>query len=141
MWAATMALNGLIAAGVENDWATHAIGHEITALHGIDHAATLAVVLPGLLTELKDKRSEKLLQYAERVWNITSGSEEERKLLAIKKTEEFFNSTGIKSHLSDYNLGQETIDIITDRFKRQGYVGMLPDVGAAEVERILKSRI
>ncbi len=141
MWAATMALNGLIAAGVESDWATHAIGHEITALHGVDHAATLAIVLPGLLTELKDKRSEKLLQYAERVWNITSGSEEERKLLAIKKTEDFFNSTGIKSHLSDYNLGQETIDIIVDRFKRQGYVGMLPDVGADEVERILKSRI
>ncbi len=141
MWAATMALNGLIAAGVESDWATHAIGHEITALHGVDHAATLAIVLPGLLTELKDKRSEKLLQYAERVWNITSGSEEERKLLAIKKTEDFFNSTGIKSHLSDYNLGQETINIIVDRFKRQGYVGMLPDVGAAEVERILKSRV
>ena len=69
MWAATMALNGLIGAGVQSDWATHMIGHELTAFHGIDHAVTLAIVLPGLMTHLKDKRSVKLLQYAERVWN------------------------------------------------------------------------
>lgn len=141
MWAATMALNGLIAAGVKSDWATHVIGHEITALHGVDHAATLAIVLPGLLTELKDKREEKLLQFAERVWNITSGTNEERKLLAIEKTEAFFNSVGIKTRLSDYDLGEETISIIVERFKKRGYVAMLPDVGVAEVEAILKSRI
>ncbi len=140
MWAATMALNGLIAAGVQSDWATHAIGHEITALHGVDHAATLAIVLPGLLTVLKEKRGEKLLQYAERVWHITTGSDEERKLLAIEKTEAFFKSVGIKTRLSDYHLGQDTIDIIVERFKQQGYVAMLPDVGAEEVEAILQLR-
>ena len=67
MWAATMALNGLIGAGVPQDWATHMIGHELTALHGIDHARTLAIVLPALLNERRPKRA-KLLQYAERVW-------------------------------------------------------------------------
>ena len=82
------------------------IGHELTAFHGIDHAVTLAIVLPGLMTHLKDKRSVKLLQYAERVWNITEGSEEERKAMAIVKTENFFKRLGIKTRLSDHNVGQ-----------------------------------
>jgi len=141
MWAATMALNGLIGKGVKNDWATHMIGHELTAFHGIDHAVTLAIVLPGLLNQLKEKRGEKLLQYAERVWNITEGSNEERKDLAIAKTEEFFNQSGIATRLSDHNVGQKTIDIIVNRFEGKGYVGMLPDVQVKDVAEILEARL
>jgi len=141
MWAATMALNGLIGMGVKSDWATHMIGHELTAFHGIDHAVTLAIVLPGLLNQLKELRGEKLLQYAARVWNITEGSEAERKNLAIQKTEAFFNQVGIATHLSDYNVGQDSIDIIAKRFKERGYVGMLPDVEVKDVAEILESRM
>ncbi|MPQ48015.1 iron-containing alcohol dehydrogenase [Marinifilum sp. N1E240] len=141
MWAATMALNGLIGMGVKSDWATHMIGHELTAFHGIDHAVTLAIVLPGLLTQLKEQRGEKLLQYAERVWNITEGSDEERKTLAIQKTEEFFQSVGIATRLSDHNVGQDSIDIISNRFKERGYVGMLPDVAVTDVAEILEARL
>jgi NADP-dependent alcohol dehydrogenase len=141
MWAATMALNGLIAVGVKSDWATHMIGHEITAFNGTDHAVTLAIVLPGLLTQLKEKRSEKLLQYAERVWNITSGSDEEKKDLAIQKTEAFFNQVGIATRLSDHNVGQETVDKIVKRFEERGYVGMLPDLNAKDVAEILEARM
>ncbi|MDQ2177065.1 iron-containing alcohol dehydrogenase [Marinifilum sp. D714] len=141
MWAATMALNGLIGMGVKSDWATHMIGHELTAFHGIDHGVTLAIVLPGLLTKLKEERGEKLLQYAERVWNITEGSEEERKTLAIQKTEEFFQNVGIATRLGDHNVGQDSIDIISKRFIERGYVGMLPDVAAADVAEILESRL
>jgi NADP-dependent alcohol dehydrogenase len=141
MWAATMALNGLIGVGVKSDWATHMIGHELTAFHGIDHAVTLAIVLPGLLNQLKEQRGEKLLQYAERVWNITEGSEEERKMLAIAKTEEFFNQVGVKTRLSEHNVGQDTIDTIVKRFQERGYVGMLPDVTAGDVAEILEARI
>ena len=141
MWAATMALNGLIGMGVKSDWATHMIGHELTAFHGIDHAVTLAIVLPGLLTQMKDKRSEKLLQYAERVWNITEGPEEERKALAIAKTEEFFNEIGVATHLGEHNVGKDTIDTIVKRFEGRGYVGMLPDVEVKDVAEILESRL
>tara|TARA_R110001583_G_scaffold47611_3_gene149087 strand:- start:12049 stop:13209 length:1161 start_codon:yes stop_codon:yes gene_type:complete len=143
MWAATMALNGLIGAGVQSDWATHMIGHELTAFHGIDHAVTLAIVLPGLMTHLKDKRSVKLLQYAERVWNITEGSEEERKAMAIVKTENFFNRLGIKTRLSEHNVGQETIDTIIKRFtdKQLPSIGMIPDVKIEDAEKILVDRL
>ncbi|MBN2597211.1 MAG: iron-containing alcohol dehydrogenase [Marinifilaceae bacterium] len=141
MWAATMALNGLIGMGVKSDWATHMIGHELTAFHGIDHAVTLAIVLPGLLTQLKEKRSEKLLQYAERVWNITEGSDEEKKTLAIDKTEAFFNQVGIKTRLSEHNVGQDSIDVIAKRFEGRGYVGMLPDVEVKDVAEILEARL
>ncbi len=141
MWAATMALNGLIGMGVKSDWATHMIGHELTAFHGIDHAVTLAIVLPGLLTQLKEKRGEKLLQYAERVWNITEGTDEEKKTLAIEKTEEFFQSVGIATRLSDHNVGQDSIDTIAKRFEGRGYVGMLPDVEVKDVAEILEARL
>ncbi|RUT79146.1 iron-containing alcohol dehydrogenase [Ancylomarina longa] len=141
MWAATMALNGLIGMGVKSDWATHMIGHELTAFHGIDHAVTLAIVLPGLLNQLKEKRGEKLLQYAERVWNITEGSEKKRKNLAIEKTEAFFNQVGIATHLSEYNVGQDSIDVIVKRFEGRGYVGMLPDVEVKDVAEILEARL
>ena len=141
MWAATMALNGLIGMGVKSDWATHMIGHELTAFHGIDHAVTLAIVLPGLLTQLKEQRGEKLLQYAERVWNITEGTDEERKVLAIQKTEEFFQSVGVATRLGDHNVGKDTIDTITKRFEGRGYVGMLPDVGVKDVAEILEARL
>ena len=141
MWAATMALNGLIGMGVKSDWATHMIGHELTALHGIDHAVTLAIVLPGLLTQLKEKRSEKLLQYAERVWNITEGTDDEKKILAIEKTEAFFKQVGIQTRLSEINLGQDTIDTIVKRFESKAYVGMLPDVEVKDVAEILEARL
>lgn len=141
MWAATMALNGLIGLGVKSDWATHMIGHELTAFHGIDHAVTLAIVLPGLLNQLKEKRGEKLLQYAERVWNITEGTDLERKELAIEKTETFFNEVGIATRLKNHNVGQKTIDAIANRFKSRGYVGMLPDLKVEDVAEILEARL
>ncbi len=86
MWAATQALNGLIGAGVPQDWATHMLGHELTAMHGLDHAQTLAIVLPALWNEKRDAKREKLLQYAERVWNITEGSDDQRIDAAIAAT-------------------------------------------------------
>ena len=143
MWAATMALNGLIGVGVKNDWATHMIGHELTAFHGIDHAVTLAIVLPGLMTHLKDKRSEKLLQYAERVWNITEGSDEEKIAMAIVKTESFFKRLGIKTRLGDHHVGQKTIDRIIKRFKDRQLpqIGMLPDMKIEDAEKILVDRL
>lgn len=143
MWAATMALNGLIGAGVKSDWATHMIGHELTAFHGIDHAVTLAIVLPGLMTVMKEKRSVKLLQYAERIWNITEGSDDEKIDKAIAETEAFFRKTGIATRLSEHQVGEDTIDRIVERFtqRRMRAVGAQQDVSLAEVAEILKLRL
>jgi NADP-dependent alcohol dehydrogenase len=122
MWCATMALNGLIQCGVPGDWSVHAIGHELTALHDIDHARTLAIVLPGLWSVLKKDKRGKLLQYGERVFNITGGSEDERILKAIDRTVEFFESLDVKTRLSDYGVKQETINKIVQRLEKRGMV-------------------
>jgi len=110
VWNATMALNGLVGSGVPQDWATHLLGHEITAFFGVDHGQTLAIVLPSLLKERKDKKRAKLIQYAERVWNITDGSDDEKIDIAINRTEEFFKSLGVKTRLSDYGIDASGID-------------------------------
>ena len=124
VWAATMALNGIIAVGVPQDWATHMIGHELTAAFGIDHGQTLAIVYPALLAEMKEQKSAKLVQYAERVWNITTGSDDEKIDLAIAKTREFFESLGIKTRLSEYGVKAGQIADIVDQLKVHGMTAL-----------------
>lgn len=120
VWCATMALNGLIGAGVPQDWNTHMIGHEITALFGVDHGKTLAVVQPAIWKVRKEQKSEKLLQYAERVWGLTEGSNDEKIDLAIAKTENFFHSLGIPTRLSDYDINEGGIDQIIESLEKHG---------------------
>jgi len=124
MWTATLALNGLIGAGVPQDWATHMIGHELTALYGIDHARTLAIVLPSLLKVKRETKRAKLLQYAERVWHITSGTDDERIDAAIERTRAFFESLGIKTQLSGYALGQEAVDAVVAQLEAHGMTAL-----------------
>ena len=124
VWAATMALNGIIAVGVPQDWATHMIGHELTAAFGIDHGQTLAIVYPALLAEMKEQKSAKLVQYAERVWNITTGSDDEKIDLAITKTRKFFESLGIKTRLSEYGVKAGQIADIVDQLKAHGMTAL-----------------
>lgn len=124
VWSATMALNGIIGTGVPQDWATHMIGHELTALFGIDHGQTLSIILPALLEVRKEKKRKKLLQYAERVWNINSGSEDQKIDLAIAKTRQFFESIGIKTHLSEYGITAEKIPVITANLKEHRLVAL-----------------
>lgn len=142
MWSATMALNGLIAVGVPQDWATHMIGHELTAYHGIDHAQTLAIVLPGMMDLKRQSKEAKILQYGERIWGITDGTTDERIDAAIAKTVEFFEKMGIKTKLPDYDVPTETIKQIADRFEQRGFkVGEHADIGPAEITEILQSRL
>lgn len=124
MWAATMALNGIIVVGMPADWATHMIGHELTALHGLAHGVTLAIVYPAMLEVMFEEKKEKLAQYAERVWGINSGSTEEKARKAIAKTEEFFRSMGVPTHLSEYGIGDESFQTICNRFVERGWLGM-----------------
>jgi len=117
MWCATQALNGLIGCGVPQDWTTHMIGHELTALYGVDHAQSLAIVYPGVLQHQKDRKRAKLLQYADRVVvgtrrvplgataGLSSSAEENARIdQAIAATEQFFRSLGVGTRLSDYNI-------------------------------------
>lgn len=120
MWVAALALNGLIGAGVPQDWATHMIGHELTALYNIDHARTLAIVLPSLLNVQRQHKRAKLLQYAQRVWNINDGSEDERIDQAIAHTRQFFEGLGIKTRLCDYGQGTEAIDGVVAQLEAHG---------------------
>lgn len=133
VWCSTLALNGLIGAGVPQDWATHMIGHEITAMFGIDHGQTLAIVLPALLEVQKEQKRAKLLQYAERVWNITEADEEKKIDSAIKKTREFFESLGIKTRLSEYGVKPEAVPALVAQLKAHGMVA-LGEKGAITLE-------
>ena len=110
MWAATMALNGLIGVGVPQDWATHMIGHEITALHGLDHAQTLAIVLPAVMQHQRQQKREKLLQYGRRVWNLQHTNEDQLIDAAIAATRQFFEQMGTPTRLRDYEIEAASID-------------------------------
>lgn len=120
MWAASQALNGLIGSGVPQDWATHFIGHELTSLYEIDHGRTLAIVLPSIMDLRRDSKQDKLLQYAERIWNITEGDVDTRINQAIEKTREFFEELGVKTRLSDYGITGKNINLIVDQLTKHG---------------------
>jgi NADP-dependent alcohol dehydrogenase len=122
VWSATMGLNGLIGAGVPQDWSVHMVGHDLTAIFGIDHAKTLAAILPATWKVRKVEKFEKLLQYAERVWDIREGTDEERVDSAITKTEEFFHSLGITTKLSDHGVGEDDIDNIISSLESHGMI-------------------
>ena len=140
VWSATLALNGLIGAGVPQDWATHMIGHELTALYEIDHARTLAVVMPHLFRVQSAQKEGKLVQFAERVWGITSGSTAERIEAAVVKTEEFFEAMGLPTRLSRYdNIQPETPSLVAEKLKGRGFtkLGEKGEVGPEQVVEIL----
>ena len=141
MWSCTMALNGLIQKGVPTDWAVHAMGHELTAMFGIDHARTLAVIAPSHYKFNFEAKKEKLAQYGERVWNITEGSTDDKAYAAIEKTVDFFHQLGIDTKLSDYTNDYEgTAEKISKRFTDRGWTGLgeHQDLSPDKVEKIVK---
>jgi len=124
MWSATMALNGLIGAGVPQDWSTHMIGHELTGAFGIDHARTLSIVLPAVMKVCKEQKREKLLQYASRVWGVNKGDENTRIDQAIQLTEAFFEKMQVPTRLSDVELGSKDIDLLVERLEQHGMTAL-----------------
>lgn len=124
MHCATHALNGNLRCGVITDWTTHMIGHELTALYGIDHACTLAIIAPRLYENRFEDKKEKLTQYGKRVWNL-SGADEEIAKMAIVKTEDFFQSLGVKTRLSEYTDDyQKAPKTIRATFEARNWVAM-----------------
>jgi NADP-dependent alcohol dehydrogenase len=142
MLSATMGLNRFIAMGVPQDWATHNIGHELTALHGVTHGESLAIVLPGTMTVLSEQKHDKILQYGERVWGITEGTDGIRIAEAIGRTEQFFSQLGLATRLSQLNIGEETITEIERRFNERGtLLGECKNVNGAVARAILECQL
>jgi NADP-dependent alcohol dehydrogenase len=143
MWVATLALNGLIAAGVPEDWSTHMIGHELTALHDIEHARTLAIVLTANMLVRREAKRAKLLQYAERVWNITEGGDSERIDAGIAATRGFFESLGVPTRLRKYGVGAEHIEAVIGQLEAHGMtaLGERQDVTLSVSRRILEASL
>ena len=141
MWSCTMALNGIIRLGVPTDWAVHMMGHELTALYGIDHARTLAIIAPSHYRYNMEDKKEKLAQYAERIWGVTEGTVEEKAHAGIEKTEAFFHSMEIKTTLSEYTKDYEgTAETIAKTFTDRNWlaIGERQKVGPKEVLEIVK---
>ena len=142
MLAATMGLNGFIAMGVSQDWATHMIGHEITALTGLTHGHTLVIVLPAVMDVMREQKGDKIIQFGERVWGVTKGSRDERIDKTIAATEEFFRSLGLATRLSENNIGKDVVEQIVLRFKERGtLLGENANIDYQTVEKILNQRL
>jgi NADP-dependent alcohol dehydrogenase len=143
MWASTWALNGWIGCGVPQDWATHMIGHEITALYGLDHAQTLAIVLPGVMSVMKKEKAEKILQLGEQVFGIYNNmTQDERIENTIQAVENFFEEMQIKTHLSDYGLGMEVVEAVSNRIKERGWkLGEHQNMTSDTVKEVLTLRL
>ena len=141
MWSCTMALNGLIQKGVPSDWATHMIGHELTALYEIDHARTLAIIGPNLYKVLFETKKEKLAQYGERIFQVKGNSIEEKAEKAIEKTVEFFHKMGMQTNLSEYTSDfAKTADFIVNRFEERGWkaLGEKQNITTEKVREIVE---
>ncbi len=141
MWCATMALNGLIQKGVPSDWATHMIGHELTALYEIDHARTLAIIAPSLYKVMFETKKDKLAQYGERIWNVSGKTVDEKANQAIEKTVEFFHLMGMKTKLSENATDfKNTADFIVNRFDERGWkaLGEKQNITLEKVKEIVE---
>lgn len=121
MWASTWALNNWISCGTDQDWATHRIGHELTAFYGLDHAQTLAIVLPGLMIVQKEQKAKKIVRLGKYVFGFTASTDNEIIDQTVKLVESFFEEMGVKTRLSDYNLGDETIKRVQKRLNERGW--------------------
>ncbi|GAA6185718.1 MULTISPECIES: iron-containing alcohol dehydrogenase [Alteromonadaceae] len=143
MWNATQALSGLIGAGVPQDWSTHMIGHELTALYNLDHAVTLAIILPRVMQHQREHKREKLLQYAERVWGLSRYDEEGAINLVIEKTEQFFRDMGIKTTLSEYDIDSDVADKVASRLEKAGKtkIGERQNITPEDVRKIVAASL
>lgn len=139
MLCATMALNDFIGMGVPQDWSTHRIGHDLTAVYGLDHAQTLAVLYPALLKVTKADKREKLLQYAERVWEIKEKDPDKKIDAAIEQTEQFFRRVGLKTRLHEYQINEDAVEIVAERVELRGIVyGEHKNIDGEAVKQIIR---
>lgn len=124
MWSATLALNGLIGAGVPEDWTTHMIGHELTALFGIDHARSLSIIAPAVMKVCKKAKRDKLIQYGQRVWGLDTTDHDQLIDEAIDKTIQFFKKMLVPTSLTEAGVTTQDIDRIIDQLEKHGMTAL-----------------
>lgn len=121
MWAATNALNVWIGQGVPQDWSSHRMGYALTAQFGLDHAQTLAILLPGVMTYMFKEKQIKMARMGEVVFGITEGTEEERARKTIAACEEFFRRMGLKTRLGECGIKESDLDGLAALVDKQGW--------------------
>ncbi len=143
MWAATMGLNGILGVGVPQDWSSHAIGHELTAIYGLDHAQTLAIIVPALMEHQKADKREKLIQYAKRVWNYQGNNDDEAVRLAIDNTRAFFEQMGVKTRFADYGIDDGQFPLVLKKLAehKPPLLGERNNIDSRVVEAILRAAL
>ena len=141
MLCGTYALNGgMISVGMENDWATHAIEHEISAIYDIAHAAGLAILFPNWMKYVYKERIDRFTQFAVRVWDIDPAgkSEEELALAGIQATRDYFSRIGAPATLSELGIDDTHFDRMSEEAVRFGPIGSFKRLHASDVRRILE---
>ena len=135
MLLANQALNGFIGSGVPQDWATHMIGHEITAFYGLDHARSLAVVQPHLLRVMMEDKKDKLTLMGKEVFDMPHNYE-----MVVEAIEYMYKSIGVSTKLKDYDVDDKVIENITGALKKHGMtaIGERGNLTLDKVEKILK---
>lgn len=123
MWAANQALNGLIGSGVSQDWATHMIGHELTAAYGVDHARSLAIVQPSLLRNQFAVKKAKLEQMGKNVFGLEQSEDLAEKTIAA--IEAFYHSLDVATQLTEHGDDKAAaIDNIIGKLEAHGMVAL-----------------
>lgn len=139
MLSATFALNGFVGMGVEQDWLTHMIGHEITALTDTTHGASLAMLYPAVLRVLIQEKGAKIAQMGRRIWRLENHNEETLIRQTIECIAEFFRSLGLAASLAEAHIQPEIAQEITQRIERRGIVFGEKGLGTPQVvQSILK---
>ncbi|REK77534.1 iron-containing alcohol dehydrogenase [Paenibacillus paeoniae] len=141
MWCGTMALNGgQISLGMVNDWASHGIEHEVSAIYDIPHGAGLAVIFPNWMRYVYQERIDRFVQYAVRVWGVDPAgkSDDEIALAGIQATRDFFTRIGAESRLADFGIGEEQLDRMAEEAVRYGDLGSFKRLGKDDIREILR---
>ncbi|MDO4755923.1 MAG: iron-containing alcohol dehydrogenase [Parabacteroides sp.] len=142
MWAATNALNVWIGQGVPQDWSSHRMGYALTAQFGLDHAQTLAVLLPGVMTYMFKEKQIKLARMGEVVFDIKEGTEEDKARQTIVACEAFFRQMGLQTRLSEYGIAEKDLDSLAALVDKQGWkLGEHRNIDSKVAREIMSMRL
>ncbi|AEP00156.1 iron-containing alcohol dehydrogenase [Heyndrickxia coagulans] len=140
MLSSTFALNGLLATGVETDWATHSIEHAVSAVYDIPHGGGLAIIFPNWMKYVYKENIPRFKRFAVEVWGVDPAgkTDEEIALAGIDAVRAFFNEIGAPSRLADYNIGDDKLDVMAEKALPFGPIGNFKKLGKEDVREILK---
>ncbi|THF73724.1 iron-containing alcohol dehydrogenase [Cohnella fermenti] len=141
MLCGTYALNGgMISVGMDQDWASHDIEHELSAVYDIAHGAGLSIVYPNWMKYVYRERLDRFAQFAVRVWDIdpSGKTEEELALAGIQATRDFFRSLGAPSTLTEVGIGEDRIEEMAAKSVSFGPLGHFKKLGQEDVAAIYR---